>query len=454
MKDGQRIDLSSACFQAGFEQGFLKEIHPGASIRGARDSAYIRKGCALGGVTMTLKCAGRVQAHRLLPEDATGSWRTEAFSATHLVCRAEDETLPLQLVQEWHMKGEVLRMTLRLTNPGSTAVSVEDLALRFAEDSDFSWGCNAASRVIGHFGLSGHNSHLMLERCDGVGPILMILPDERTHLEYFDQPENHRGSLAVYIHSAMARQAAEQAGASIHLPATCVQLAPGETREYGFRLLWAEDRAQAREKLVRCGLMDVQVLPGMTVPEGTDVLVALRGSWPDMSLSLPEGCELADIRERGEYRVYRLRFARLGENTLWLRSGERYANLEFFVTEKLQTLLEKRGAFIAGHQVKDESLWYDGLLAEWNNETAVQLGPDNYDRIGGWRIYEVTCDDPGLSKPAFLSSKLVELPDAEQAAALDRYVERFVWGGLQCTEEEPYPYGIYEIGRASCRERV
>ena len=445
MKDGQRIDLSSACFQAGFEQGFLKEIHPGASIRGARDSAYIRKGCALGGVTMTLKCAGRAQAHRLLPEDATGSWRTEAFSATHLVCRAEDETLPLQLVQEWHMKGEVLRMTLRLTNPGSTAVGVEDLALRFAADSDFSWGCNAASRVIGHFGLSGHNSHLMLERCDGAGPILMILPDERTHLEYFDQPENHRGSLAVYIHSAMARRAAEQAGASIHLPATCVQLAPGETREYGFRLLWAEDRAQAREKLVRCGLMDVHVLPGMTVPEGTEVLVALRGGWPDMSLSLPEGCELSDTRERGEYRVYRLRFARLGENTLWLRSGERYANLEFFVTEKLQTLLEKRGAFIAGHQVKDESLWYDGLLAEWNNETAVQLGPDNYDRIGGWRIYEVTCDDPGLSKPAFLSSKLVELPDAEQAAALDRYVERFVWGGLQCTEEEPYPYGIYGI---------
>lgn len=75
----------------------------------------------------------------------------------------------------------------------------------------------------------------------------------------------------------------------------------------------------------------------------------------------------------------------------------------------------------------------------------MQLGPDNYDTIGGWRIYEVTCDDPGLSKPAFLSSKLVEAPNAEEAAALDRYVERFVWGGLQCTEQEPYPYGIYGI---------
>lgn len=445
MKDEHRIDLGSANFHASFEQGFLKEIHPGAAVPGARDSAYIRKGGVLCGVTMTLTHGGGETRHDLMPEQAASAWRTESFSATSLACVAADEALPLRVEQEWRLAGESLRMTLRLTNPDEETVTVADLALRFAADSDFSWGCNAAAKVIGHFGLSGHNSHLLLERCDGAGPILMILPDERTHLEYLTHPEDAKGSVAAYIHSALARRAAEQAGARIHLPATCLRLAPGETAEYGFRFLWAEDRAQAREKLVCNGLLDVQVLPGMTVPEGTDALVALRGDWPELRLELPEGGELLDVRERGGYHVYRLRFSRLGENALWLRSGERYANLEFFVTEAVRTLLEKRGAFIAAHQVRDKSRWYDGLLAEWNNETGVQLGPDNYDKIGGWRIYEVTCDDPGLSKPAFLSSKLAELPDAEQAAALDRYVERFVWGGLQCTEEEPYPYAIYGI---------
>ena len=38
----------------------------------------------------------------------------------------------------------------------------------------------------------------------------------------------------------------------------------------------------------------------------------------------------------------------------------------------------------------------------------VQLGPDNYDRIKSWRVSEVTCDDPGLSKPAYLASKNAE----------------------------------------------
>jgi hypothetical protein len=78
-------------------------------------------------------------------------------------------------------------------------------------------------------------------------------------------------------------------------------------------------------------------------------------------------------------------------------------------------------------------------------DTKVLLGPDNYDRIKGWRIYEVTCDDPGLSKPAFLAAKQAEHPVQTEVAALDYYIEHFVWGGLQRTTSEEYPYAIYGI---------
>jgi hypothetical protein len=78
-------------------------------------------------------------------------------------------------------------------------------------------------------------------------------------------------------------------------------------------------------------------------------------------------------------------------------------------------------------------------------ETQVLLGPDNYDRIKGWRIYEVTCDDPGLSKPAFLASKNAEFPVPAEVEALDYYLQHFVWGGLQRTTAETHPYAIYGI---------
>jgi hypothetical protein len=78
-------------------------------------------------------------------------------------------------------------------------------------------------------------------------------------------------------------------------------------------------------------------------------------------------------------------------------------------------------------------------------DTHVMLGPDNYDRIRGWRIYAVTCDDPGLSKPAFLAAKNAEQPVQREVDALDYYIANFVWGGLQRTTDETFAFGIYGI---------
>ena len=129
-----------------------------------------------------------------------------------------------------------------------------------------------------------------------------------------------------------------------------------------------------------------------------------------------------------------------------MRYGDnRHMYLEFFATEPLETLIKKRGAFIAKCQHRDPTKWYNGLISEWNMDSQVLLGPDNYDRISGFRIYAVTCDDPGLSKPAFLAAKIAEFPVQREVEALDYYIEHFVWGGLQRTTDETYPYAIYGI---------
>jgi hypothetical protein len=59
-------------------------------------------------------------------------------------------------------------------------------------------------------------------------------------------------------------------------------------------------------------------------------------------------------------------------------------------------------------------------------------------------IYVLTADDPGLGKAPFLASKNVHWPDRREIQAIEYYLENFVWGGLQRTDEErPYPYGVY-----------
>jgi hypothetical protein len=83
----------------------------------------------------------------------------------------------------------------------------------------------------------------------------------------------------------------------------------------------------------------------------------------------------------------------------------RYVHLEFFVTQPLETLIGKRARFIAGKQQHQ---------------------------------------DPSNSKCLYLAEKNVAYPERDEIAALEYFLEHFVWGKHQRTDEErPYPFGIY-----------
>ena len=331
-------------------------------------------------------------------------------------------------------------------NPTDSPLEIGDLALPLPIN------CNRPTRgaenlsppVLKHGLVAGHGSYLVWNRGSSVGPYLMLTPDGHAKLEYWES----EGGYRVFIHSAAAGAVAAERGCNWRQPNTGLTLGPGDEESWSFTLRWADDYDHARDILVEQRLVDVQVVPGMTVPTDLTARIALRSGEPihRVDAEFPEATRLRRLDRTGDAEIYEVSFSRLGENRLTVLFGdERHMHLEFFATEPLETLVAKRAAFIASHQHRDPSLWYDGLLAEWAMDTHVMLGPDNYDRIVGWRIYEVTCDDPGLSKPAFLASKNAEFPVSEEVEALDYYIENFVWGGLQRTTDETFAYGIYGI---------
>lgn len=347
-----------------------------------------------------------------------------------------------------------LRQTFTFRNNGDQAISVQDAAILLPCNTKFAWGEPASNKVIGHHFISGNSSHMVYTRCDGISPYLLLMPQGDTRFEYYDlgkegvKKKGEPNVLYAYMLGYGAEKEGIAQGFAPRMPVNYVQLQPGDTKNFSFAYLWADSYSKAKDKFVKYGLVDVDVVPGMTVAKKTKVKLRLRtihdkvflkAAYPDQTSINQESCNKTD-------RIYEICFECLGENTIRVEYGDQfYMNLDFFVTEPVETLIKKRGAFIASKQFRNKELWYDGLLAEWNNETGVMLGPDCYDNIKGWRIYEVTCDDPGLSKPAFLSGKNAEYPVQEEVEALDYYIENFVWGGLQCTEEEEFPYGIYGI---------
>jgi hypothetical protein len=419
------------------------------SLRFAGDSLptnYVTTGQKLGHIEITWRRPNGPwqsfhSAEAVAPESSAGTYKVTDDGGEVLVANVHLEP-----------QGRVLRWAISLRNTSSDPIEIGDLALPLPMHAASSDKAHPSLPVLKHSFISGHGSFLFWMRSNSVGPYLVMTPESDASLEYWDHQQGRRAPFRAYVHSVAVGEKVQAVGGRWRQPRSSLTLTragtAGDHHQYAFQLAGAQDYEAVRQRLVDAGLIDVEIAPGMTVPADLSTCIAIRSQEPIKSIVAehPEQTTIESLGERKGRKLYRVKFKRLGENLLTVNHGAgRTTRLEFFAAQPLETLVHKRALFIAKHQIRDASKWYTGLLAEWNMDSQVQLSPDNYDRIKGWRIYEVTCDDPGLSKPAYLASKNAEFPDQAEVEALDYYIEHFVWGGLQRTTDETHSYGIYGI---------
>jgi hypothetical protein len=496
--------LRAVCFLLAFTTGVLSQtssplvtfgpangpfeikLDAGAivSLRHAQDrvdTEYIQTGRRLGDVFIRYrgKDAAWVSADTAqLAQSGAGTFTASAdgrsYTATYQVLYPppSSNTAPaatratptpaLALHLRYTIEERAVVWTLTIQNLGNAPRQIEDLAIPLPIAA-FTARVNnqPVITILKHSFVSGYNSYMFWMRSNNVGPYLVLTPIENTKFEYWDVQRpvdlapgaaGGRGTYRVYIHSAAAGAEAKAQGTSWRQPNTNLKLAPkgqpDDSVSYGFKLHWADDYDAVRQLLVDEGLVDVHVVPGMTVPNDLFARFALRTKQPidAVEAEFPQQTRIESLGSKGDMHFYQVQFSHLGENRLTIRYGKKqHTYLEFFSTESLETLIKKRAAFLARSQHRDPSKWYNGLITDWNMESRVLLSPDNYDRIQSWRIYAVTCDDPGLGKPAYLAAKNAEFPVQSEVDALDYYIKNFVWGALQQTTDEPYPYAIYGI---------
>jgi hypothetical protein len=304
-----------------------------------------------------------------------------------------------------------------------------------------------------HQFISGAGSFLYFVRPSGEAPYLVVTARAGTKLEYFASPGGRGRGFLAFVHSALTggsetRGTWRQAHTSLRLgPAG----SPDASATYGFRFRWADSYDDMRQILFEEGLFDVRVVPGMTVPEDLDAQFSLhtRARIEAIRPEFPADTTITALGESDSgHRLYRAQFRRLGENRLTIaHDGGRETYLEFFVTEPIETLIKKRARFITTRQQhRDPSKWYDGLFSVYDMRAKTLRGPDDTDGFDFWWGYVVAADDPVLGKAPFIASKNVGFPDAREIASLEYYLEHFVWGKLQRTDQEtPYPWGLHGV---------
>jgi hypothetical protein len=439
----------TAQFAVKFDAGAMISLRPAHDPSGTE---YVQSGRRLGDVgiryrrqdpnadwqsvdTATLKNSGTFVAS----EDGS------QYKATYQIANGAAAGLASEVA--FAVQERAVQWTLTIKNSSDQAIEIGDLSLPLPISRSSG---PSRSVILKHSYIGGHGSFLFWMRSDSKGPFLVLLPSEDTSLEYWDS--SRESGYRVYVHSAAAGAAAKERGTNWRQPHTSLTLAPkgrpGDTKSYTFRFRWAEDYDGVRQALVDEGGVDVHVVPGMTVPSDLCARFALRTKQKidGVEAEFPQATKIESLGANGDYHLYQVRFSQLGENRLTVRYGDhRHTFLEFFCTEPLEILIKKRAAFLARSQHRDPSKWYSGLITDWNMETQKLLSPDDYAPIPRSRVYAVTCDDPGLGKPAFLASKNAEYPVQSEVEALDYYMQQFIWGGLQRTTDETYPYALYGI---------
>ena len=410
---------------------------------------YLKRGNTLGNATLSYRHPGR-------------PWRTVRLDDPQLHPTINQQSksliearysLPqrLELVKSFEITGSNLTWRMSIRNLGSLAIEIGDIALPLRMNTDYVGGDLQDSdavrktyqtRLNRHRLIAGHGSFFYWTRANGAGPHLVMTPVENTYLEYFDD------EYSTYIHSA--RSGSAETRGSWRQPHTAITLAPtgqaGNVVNYGFAFSWANDYDGIREALYENGGIDVQVVPGMTVPSDLSARIALRTK-DEIGSVQPEHPEEAQVAFLGELQHdvyhYEVKFSRLGENLIRVNYGaNRHLLLEFFCTEPLEALYHKRSRFITENQQHRNDNWYNGLFSLWDMREQRLLGPED---TGGLQDYMVGgSDDPSNSKAVLVAEKNVVLPDANEIAALEYYLKNFVWGKLQRTDQEhPHPYGIY-----------
>ncbi|HJR60010.1 MAG TPA: DUF5695 domain-containing protein [Vicinamibacterales bacterium] len=387
--------------------------------------------------TMAMRIEARMAA------DASVSIAEWRVGADPQIAPASD----LKVSQVFALNGDLLDWTITLQNPGTRPVEIGDLAVpfNFAERTG-ARGDIYTKKLLRHAYVGGHGSFVYWQRSNGAGPYLVMTPMARTKFEFYDSSGGQAGGFGAftpYVHAREAKARAVAAGANWRLPVSSAAIQPKGSITYAFRFQWAQDFAGVRDVLYKEGKFDTAVVPGMVVPVDLTAMVSLRTTQKIVEIEA-EHPAVTRI-ERLPRSVYRVRFSRLGENMLRVKYGDgEWASLEFFVTEPLETVIRKRAAFlVTHHQHTDPSKWYVGMYSDWDQKNEVLRSPEDRDGLSAW-LTDAN-DDAGNARPAFIASKNVFFPDQKEIESLELYISRYLWGGMQMTDQEAYPYAIYGI---------
>jgi hypothetical protein len=328
--------------------------------------------------------------------------------------------------------GSLLRWKVVIENPNPYDIEVGELS--------FPIPFNTSTRgltvdriysecVMIHPFIAGHSSYVLVQRCNGAGPCLLMVPDDNTPIECIAQPAAETfgplrfaggGPKRLYVHSSASK---DLLGWKkwFHGHSSLVLRGKG-TLTCGFHLMWVDGFEEVERQLYELGKMAFRIVPGPVVPQDTTAKLMMRTRRRIRKITAPK----TELKKTGK-ETYSVRCLGRGLRRLTVSYGNgQWAALVINSISPVEELIKSRARFAASkQQVTNHRSDCYGAFMMWDAEEEKMVTDAAAPFIYGGS------DELGFADPLFLSAKNVRYPDKKEIAALERYIDRFLFGKLQ-----------------------
>jgi len=370
--------------------------------------------------------------------------------------------IPLQITRTWAVENGKLVLRFALKNKSSNTVRIGALGIPMIFNNVLNDRSLEQAHAICSFYdpyIGEDAGYLQVTRLNGHGPALLVVPDGKTPFEAYNPiVDRSRGAKPIFtdptprgitfegfyewmVHS-QAYAENEWRHAQQWNPASGFDLKPGESKTYGVKFALS-DSIRNIEKTLSQNKRPVAVgIPGYVLPQDIEGRLFLNYAQPVTSLTVePQGAIAIheDSPTGGGQKAYTLQGKMWGHARLTITYQDgTLQTIQYFVIKAAAEAVADMGHFLTTKQWfadKDDPFHRAPSVITYDRETNRKVVQDS-------RVWIAGLGDEG-GAGAWLSAVMKEfvLPDKEELAKIEQFVDGVLWGGLQFADG-PHAYGV------------
>jgi hypothetical protein len=372
--------------------------------------------------------------------------------------------VPLKVTRTWSVVEGKLTLRYTLTNPGKSAIEIGGLGLPMVFDNIITGrhlddAHETASFYDPYVGKDA--GYLQVNRLNGAGPSLLVLPEKNTPFELYKPILNARNadkSLKIYndpeprnmtfegfydwMVTSKGFADTDWKGIEQWNETTSLILKAGESRTIGLRFVLSPQVREIETTLIANGRPVAIGMPGYVVPTDMDADLFVHSAKPVKSLSVfPEGAlEIgAQQKARGGWVKYAVTGKALGRARLSLIYADgSVQTVHYLVTKPEAEVVADMGRFLTTKQ------WYENPADPFKRSPSIM----GYDRDASKIITQDNrvwvaglSDEGGAGSWLATIMKQLDNPVPEEVAKFEQFADTTLWGQIQ-TPEGPDKYGV------------